>query len=967
MSKLEMVLLGPPQFKLDGRPITNKIASKSQALIAYLAVTRQAHSRESVAGLLWGEMTEANARRNLRVALTKLRGYFDDNLVIQRRTLAFNTESDYWLDVELFEACLHPPEPTVQQLKTAVDLYHGPFLAELPLRDALAFEEWIRPYQERLRQLAMDALYRLAVHYTQQQQYTRGIDYLGRLLTLEPWLEEAHRQLMRLLVLSGQRSAALAQYEWCRDVLAEELGIEPAETTVALYQQILQEEVGVADDLAETAIRPVTESMVKWSPPFQAPARTGHFVGREALQEKIIEQLKTGGGNHAMVGMGGIGKTTLAAHIAHIVQEQFEDGVLWANAATGEPMAILESWAQLYGYDFAQVSDLETIAAAFRSVLTDKQVLIVLDDVTSISRIRPLLPGNQAIPVLMTTRDQDLAQALNARLWPLEELKPENGRLLLTHILGEERVNAEVEAAREICELLHNLPLAVEIVAQRLKSRSRRRLADVAARLRNETERLSELRLSDREVRASFALSYDSLDMELRRIFALTGLFGGRPFTAAALAAVAGQDRYIVEDRIFSLAALSLIREDGEMRYSQHPLLADFAREALGEALEENGRLAQYYLDFVHQHQRDYDSLRPEWDNIMAAMHTAYHHQLWPSVIEFADALHDAWFTRGRFTQARQGYRWAYTAAQKLNHTLDMARISLNWGKSALEQRDHEATERHLNNCLAHFQQLNEANGMAIAYCELARLALEKADYANAQLHLNQSKKIWTELESPSGLAETLFVEARINYFQGNYKQTELLAEKAINLLTDLPYSEHTLILTLSLRASTAIWLGQLDKAEAYALHALQLCERIGETSERAIVLDVLAEIYRRQGMLAEAYERAQQSLALIEKTGDLGSKAQVLFQLSRIHKEKGLYKKALEYAEQSLQLCQELYYLVLKSFVLVNIGEIQMKLDHMAEAHTSLHQALSIGEELQHLPAIQLAKRQIAALDSAT
>ena len=88
------------------------------------------------------------------------------------------------------------------------------------------FEDWVRPLQERYRQMVMEALYRLSVYHTQQKQYNTGIDYTSRLLTLEPWMEEAHRQMMLLQALGGQRSAAIAQYELCRTTLAEELGVE---------------------------------------------------------------------------------------------------------------------------------------------------------------------------------------------------------------------------------------------------------------------------------------------------------------------------------------------------------------------------------------------------------------------------------------------------------------------------------------------------------------------------------------------------------------------------------------------------------------------------------------------------------------------------------------------------------------------------------------------------------------------
>jgi DNA-binding SARP family transcriptional activator/tetratricopeptide (TPR) repeat protein len=962
MPKLEMVLLGQPRFKLNGRSITNEIARKGQALIAYLAVTKQTHSREMLAGLLWSEMPESNARRNLRVALTKLRPLFDGHLVIQRRTLTFDLESDYWLDVDLFESCLSPAEPTVQQLQTAVDLYRGPFLADLPLRDAPAFDDWIRPYQERLRQLAMDALYRLAVHYTQHKQYSKGIDFLGRLLTLEPWLEEAHRQLMRLYVLSGQRSAALVQYELCRDMLAEELGVEPAEDTVTLYQQILQDEI--EEDSTTTDIIPVVDSVAKWLPPFQAPTPTRHFVGREALQAEIIEALAAPGDPaiQAIVGMGGMGKSTLAAQIAQSVQSHFADGVLWANVATGEPMTILENWAQLYGYDFAGISDLKTMATAFRGVLANKEILIVLDDVTSVSRIRPLLPENKTIPVLLTTRDQDLAAALQARLWSLRELEPENGRLLLTHILGHERIEAEPEAAAAICRQLHNLPLAIEIMAQRLKSRSRRRLDDVATRLRDETRRLSELRVSDREVRASFALSYASLDAELRHIFTLMGLFGGRPFTANALAAIAEQDRYEVEDRIFALAALSLVREEGEARYSQHPLLADFAREKLGQAAADYKRLAAYYLDFSRQYQDDYDTLRPEWENIMAAMHIAYDHHLWPTVIAFARVLEEAWFTRGRYAQAREGYNLATKAAVQTADTVQQAYFLQQWGQACIEQKDYTAAHDLLRQSQQCYGEIDDLQGKASTETILARLALEQGDFDDARAYLSRSRRLREDLNDIPGMAEIHHMEARLHFFQGEFDQAAALGQEALALWEETA-DQHRLVRTLNLVAAIAFEQKLPELAEQYSQRSLTLCETLQDKGEQAMVLIVLANIYRQRQNFSQAQAAIERSLSLLETTGDLGSQANALYELSRIHLENGQYEEAIQFGRRSLQLCRTVPSQLLQVYVLNYLGDAYQKLAQTEKARKKWKKALAIARALPHSKAIRDTERRLDRL----
>ncbi|MCA9918118.1 MAG: hypothetical protein KC445_09205, partial [Anaerolineales bacterium] len=642
MKTLHISLLGKPLVQHSGHTLPGLVSRKSQALLCYLAFTGQPHSRQALAGLLWSEMDEEKARRNLRVALTRMKDELAEYLVIQRRTLAFNRERPYWLDVIEFETTLKQKVLSIDELKQATDLYRGPFLDDFILRDAPLFEEWVRLQQEHYRQLAMDGLYRLSALQTEMHQFAEGIETLNRLLKLEPWMEEAHRQLMLLLAISGQRSAALAQYETCAALLDEELGVEPASETTALYQKIRAEEI---DDLRPHLAIVSSPPPKTLPPPFQVPATAPHFVGRAKQQQAIVASLQAGAVTavQAIVGMGGVGKSTLAAQIAAQLQGHFPDGVLWANAATSEPMSVLESWAQLYGYDFSAVGDVESMAAAFRSALADKHVLLVLDDVTTAARIRPLLPSGPHCRVLLTMRDQDLARAVNAQVWPLQELSKENGRLLFRNILGEARVAAEPEAADAICDELANLPLAVEITAQRLKSRPRRKLADLAQRLHDEKERLSLLTISDREVRASFALSWETLDSDLKRVFALLGLFAGRSFAAEAVAHIAEMDSYLLEDRLYALVALSLLREEGQTRYQLHPLLADFAREQLGEEKVGvvNGRFAHYYLRFAQQNQTDYDALRPEWDNLMAAMEAAHTHQLHQTVIQFADALNE--------------------------------------------------------------------------------------------------------------------------------------------------------------------------------------------------------------------------------------------------------------------------------------------------------------------------------------
>ncbi|HOV48557.1 MAG TPA: ABC transporter substrate-binding protein [Anaerolineae bacterium] len=212
------------------------MSQKARALLAYLALNPRPHTRDTLAGLLWGEIPQQRASGNLRVALSNLHTLFPEYLRIERRTVAFNVACPYWLDVAAFETLLAAGDLTSLQQATA--LYRGPLLEGFYLHEAPAFEEWLLVERERLHQAQLQALHRLVQCYAGRGEYPAAIEVAGRLLTLEPWREETHRELMRLLALTGQRGAALAQYERCRRLLRDELGLEPLAETTALYARI---------------------------------------------------------------------------------------------------------------------------------------------------------------------------------------------------------------------------------------------------------------------------------------------------------------------------------------------------------------------------------------------------------------------------------------------------------------------------------------------------------------------------------------------------------------------------------------------------------------------------------------------------------------------------------------------------------------------------------------------------------
>jgi tetratricopeptide (TPR) repeat protein len=647
--------------------------------------------------------------------------------------------------------------------------------------------------------------------------------------------------------------------------------------------------------------------------------------------------------------MGGVGKTSLAVHVAHALHDHFSDGVLWASAATSEPLAILDSWAHAYGCDFSTLPDLESRAAAMRGVLADKRVLVVLDDVRSADAVRSLLPSGPDCAALLTTRDMELAISLGTGIYPLSALPIESCRQLMAYILGQERVADEADCADEICALLGNLPLAVEIAAQRLASRHRWQFTDLAERLRDEEGRLRELRMGDREVRASFALSWEALDEDLRRSFALLAVFRGRPFTAAAFAVVSELGGRQAGDHLHALESLSLVSEAGRVHYRQHPLLADFAREQLGNERRAYALLAWYYLAYATEYQRDYPTLEQEWDYLLSGMRTARRQGMRQVVVDYAEALTNVWFALGRYTDARQGYAWAVAATQAQTDRAAQARYLWHWGRACTEQSDYDEARRRLSRALEIWRELGDQSGIASVLYLLGRIGMKSAQYDEAQQLLEQSQLIREQLDDQPAVAETLYMQAWIQVKLHSHKAAERLLRQALAIQRAVN-DRLGLVRTLGLLAECARYgRSDLDSAEQYCRQALELCDQLDEREETAPLLYLLSGIYRERGDLLSAKEHAEQSMAIFERAGERQSQAHVLFQLCLISRFMENYDSALQYGLQSLNLCRELHNDWDTVYVLRQLGIILCSLGKPGQARETWTEGLAIAEELEH------------------
>lgn len=684
--------------------------------------------------------------------------------------------------------------------------------------------------------------------------------------------------------------------------------------------------------------------------PFQAPFLIPYFVGRSTLIQTIIHQLRTERRMIALVGMGGVGKTTLATYIAHHLRAQFPDGVLWADVASSEPLSILQSWAQAYGCDYTNITDLASRAATVRTLLADKVVLYVLDNVSQLEQLTHLLPNGSHSTVLITTRNEEIAVSYGATLLRVHELAAAESYQLLTTCIGQGRVETEPDAAAEMGELLQYLPLAVAIAAQFLVVRPRYRLADMVQHLQQAQHRL-DLRVADRAVRTAFMVSWEALDEGHRSLFAALGLFAGRSFSVEAVTAATATELNLTVQRIEMLRILSLVNEADQQRYQQHALLADFAAEQLGDATALWLRLGDYYLRLLEQHQKHNGvGLHAEWGNIQATMQALFAAQQWLQLLQFARGLTKPWFMQARYAQAQQGYAWALQAAEALQDQAMASFILHQAGRAYLEQDRFAEAQTHFQQSLEIYYTMEEDEPIADIYTDLARMALEQADHQTAERYLAQAEQIYRFHEHTTGLARVFYQQASRLYDQGEETKaqaTELCSQALALQLGDANQAEQ--LPTLRLLADLAIDRDDYESAIHYNQWALQLCQELHYQSELAAVLYQLAVIERYQNRTATARAYAEQALEHFEKMGDPGFAAVTLYELSRSHELEGDLALAYQYGLQSAARLREIGQRVNLVYILQYLGQLARQRQGITQALTFWQEALAIAIAIDH------------------
>ncbi len=940
-------LLGPVEFAERGR--AREVGPpQRRAVLAALAVdTAMPVAADLLIQRVWGTDPPDGARRALHAHIARIRRLCEttgdaDNVRFRlvRRSGGYLLEADPdRVDILRFRHLVNQAREAgrsdkerMSLLSEALGLWRGEPLAGLS-------GQWAARVREAWRRQHVDA----AVEWAQLELRAGGTvtvtGLLSDLLGEYPMAEPLTEVLMRALHAADRDAEALGCYAALRQRLAEELGSDPGPGLQAVHQAILRGTLPQhsprpthhGTDEPATAAQspaPATTSAVPahgehfWGPaggvPAQLPMGVRGFTGRQEELAYLDGVLASAADQPSAVvisavsGTAGVGKTALAVHWARTAQGAFPDGQLYVNlrgfAPGGPAMSPAEAvrgFLDALGVEPSRIpARLDAQAGLYRSLLTGRRMLVVLDNARDAEQVRPLLPGAPGCMALATSRRQltGLAAAEGAHLLTLGLLSRAEALDLLTTRLGPHRTAADPAAITEIIDRCAGLPLALAIVAARAAAQPGLPLARLAQELRLAESRLDALDGGDpaSRIRAVFSWSYRALHPEAAKLFRFLGLHPGPDIGLPAAAALAGVPVAEIRAPLTELVRGHLLAEPAEGRYSFHDLLRAYAADLVATHDDDavgrgaTRRMLDHYLHTAHRADvlltpQPHPEPLPPADPGSAPMELSDHQQA------------QTWFT-AEYPVLLAAVRKA-TAAGFDTHTYRLASAITTY------------LDRH-----GHWQALATVQATAL---EAARRREDTAGQAEAHRGFGLAQDRLNRRD-----------EARTHY---------LLALQLFGALGNHPGQARTHQHLARMTAAQQLHQQALDHAH----HSLTHYRAAGDRAGQSAALNHVGWLHAQLGAQEQALVHCRQSLALAQETGDLNGQAHTWDSLGYIHHRLGRYAGAVDCYRQAIGLFRRTGDLHSEVAGLVCLGDIHRATDRHDAAHSAWSRALAIADEL--------------------
>lgn len=985
MGQLSVFLLGPFQAHLDGRPLGGFAYDKVRALLAYLAMeSNRPHSREKLAALLWSDQSPDAARNSLRQALATLRRAIGDQksntpfLLLDQGNMQINPVASVWLDVGVFQQHLaasqnhtHTDIETcpfcVQHLEAGVALYRGDFFDGLLLQDSEEFELWVVTRREEFRLQALSSIFHLTNHYMRRGQYSKAQGYAFRQVEIEPYCEEAHRQLMSILANSGQRSAALAQYESCRRILASELGVPPAHETYALYKRI----------------RSAGETR-----PNNLPLPLPALIGREEETASIAERLTDPECRLlTLTGMGGVGKTSLALHSAMGHLGDFLHGVFFV------PMAALQNLDQVLTAlteTLHLTHDSQTDSQnRLLNYLREKNLLLVLDNFEHLlphdfpkgndgAKPKPekaeanrlleflndMLQAAPYLKALVTSRERLKLQAewvipVEGLSYPRDPDKTPPSDLphfasIQLFLSAARRVAAnfnptEVDYCHiaKICRLNDGVPLGVQLAAGWTESLS---CETIAAEIQSDLDFLAtSLRdVPDRHQSLStvFDRSYRLLSKEEQSVLCRLSVFRGA-FQRTAARDVAGAGNH----HLIALVNKSFLRAEPGGRYDLHPLLKMFLRKKLASHPQEQAavesRHAACYADFMQSREdalvvrQDTPALNEvgmEFEDVSAAWNWAVDHHDLDLLSKSLESLNIFCWARNRFQEGREAFERAIGTIASHDDAgpqsrLLLERLRCHEAEFTAWLGDLPAARNQLQSVIDSLRRLCADKELLYALNLMGMINYWQGCFSQARNVLQEALSLARDRQSRHDLAQALVSLANT------------ICDESADYETAMPLYEESLILYRELnnlngvakalvnQGAVCYEMGDHLQAKRLLEQSLEIYRQVGYPPGISAAINNLATVERDLGNPKRAREFLSESLALKRTSGNPNGIMYSLLEIGAMDTAAGMYAEARENFHEAILLARETGAFNLMLHLLAGLAELYMKEGNMENA----------------------------------
>jgi hypothetical protein len=388
------------------------------------------------------------------------------------------------------------------------------------------------------------------------------------------------------LYRSGRQGEALSLFRDTSRLLAEELGVDPGPALQEMHRRILAADQALSlDGPSRQPSRPPSRPPAASSQSAQLPADYPDFVGRAEQVARLSRRLTRPDAMPVVgiAGLAGVGKTALAVHVGHAVRSHFPDGQVFVNLTGADderldPHGVLGFLLRTFGIPGAELPDsVGQRAALWRSLLSGRRVLVILDDAQDSAQIGHLLAGAPGCAVIVTSQRR-LVEVPGVRWLKLDVLRPDEAIMLFEEIAGRDRIRRELDPAKRLAASFSHLPLPIRMAASRLNARPHWGVAAVEQHLYEELRHSTELQDDCAAAAAPFERAHRRLDPRLARAFRLIALAEAPDISASTAAASLGSTEDEAEKILESLADLHLLEIEGLGRYRYHNLVREFAR-----------------------------------------------------------------------------------------------------------------------------------------------------------------------------------------------------------------------------------------------------------------------------------------------------------------------------------------------------------------------------------------------------